>query len=217
MGLPWLSVTSIGDTNGILLARIIWWSILCFYVGRYVGKTVDIQYREAEGKPKFYTIPENRKWIFHFRYFAGHDVVKEGVIIQLVGYVFSFLELVTLLLASFADELLFLSLIGDWLVIIFGLVIAVVLLPMAIRYQKNINHTYDCDWITTLQENLTIYPKRRCRIISQTGDYTYIIVLGRWGKKNRLAKSSVPVVVGSIMYAVHSNEQGSPFWTIKNH
>lgn len=217
MDMPWLNITSIENRNGILLARIIWWGILSFYVGRSVGKTVDIQYREAEGKPKFLTIPENRKWIFPFRYFAGSDVVKEGVIIQLVGYVFSFLELVMLLLAFFADEVPLFSLIADLLVIMFGLIIAVVLLPMAIRYQKNINHAYDCDWITTLQENLTIYPKRRCRIISQTGTCTYVIALGRWGKKSRLAKSSVPVVVGSIMYAVHSNEQGSPFWTIKNH
>ena len=217
MAIPWLNVTSIDNSNGVLLARIIWWIILCIYAGRHVGKTVDIQYREAEGKPRFYTIPENRKCIFHFRYFTGKSVVKEGVIIQLVGYVFSFLEFVTLFLAYFSNELLFFSLIGEWLVIIFVLIIVVVLLPMALRYQKNINHAYDCDWITVLQENLTIYPKRRCRIISQTGDNVYVIVLSRWGRKKRLAKSFVPVVVGSIMYAVHSNEQGSPFWTIKNH
>lgn len=212
------SASVITNETSILYLRIIWWSIVCFLTGRGVGKTVDIQYREIEGKPKFIKIAERRKWIFHFRYFAGTEVVREGLIAQIVGYTFSTLELAVFFLAVIIDAVQLIVVIADWLVVLFATVLSVgVLLPMQLRYQHHMKVAYDCDWITHLQENLTIYPKRRCRIISKIGPSTYEIVLGRWGKKKRLAKTSVPVVVGTTMYAVHSNEQGSPFWTIKNH
>lgn len=76
---------------------------------------------------------------------------------------------------------------------------------------------YDCDWITQLQEILTIYPKRRCVVVSQINSSTYEIILGRFGRRIHIAKSTIPVVVGAKMFAVHSNEHGSPFWTIKDH
>lgn len=114
-------------TNGtsILYFRIIWWSIVCFLTGRGVGKTVDIQYREIEGKPKFIKIAERRKWIFHFRYFAGTEVVREGLIAQIVGYTFSTLELAVFFLAVIIDAVQLIVVIADWLVVLFATVLSV--------------------------------------------------------------------------------------------
>lgn len=213
-----LSVSAITNETSILYLRIIWWSFVCFLTGRSVGKTVDIQYREPEGKPKLIKIDERRKWMFHFRYFVGTEVVREGLLAQIIGYIFSLLELLVFFLSVIVDEVQVFAVIADWLVVLFAVILSVgILLPMQLSYQNHMKVAYDCDWITHFQESLTIYPKRRCRIISQIGPSTYEIILGRWGKKKRLAKASVPVVVGSTMYAVHSNEQGYPFWTLKNH
>lgn len=198
--------------------RFLWWSVVCFFIGRSVGKTIDIQYREAEGQPKLVKIPAHMKWLFYFRYLSGTEVVQEGLIAQVGGYIFSVLELIVFFLARVwgADEL-FVE-IADWLIIVYAVILCIgILLPMSIRYEHNLQVAYDRDWVTRLQEVLTLYPKRRCKITAQVGPATYEIVLGRWGKKKRIAKASVPVDVGTHMYAVHSNEQGFPFWTIKNH
>ena len=88
---------------------------------------------------------------------------------------------------------------------------------MHIKYERNLQLSYDCDWITQLQEILTIYPKRRCVVVSQVNSSTYEIILGRLGRRIHIAKSTIPVVIGAKMFAVHSNEHGSPFWTIKDH
>ena len=76
---------------------------------------------------------------------------------------------------------------------------------------------YDCDWITQLQENLTIYPKRQCKIVSTNNASTCIITLGRWGKRKFVARTTIPVYPGIVLFAVHSSENGPPFWTITEH
>lgn len=205
------------NNNAILLLRIVWWGIVCFFTGRSVGNTVDIQYREKEGKPQFIKIAQQNKSLFRFKYIGGTEVVREGLITQILGYIFSIIETILLILAIIVRDFQRLALIADWLVILFAAIVTfVVLLPMHFKYQHYIRVAYDCDWITQFQEAFTLYPKRRCRIISEIDSSTYEIMLSRWGKK-RLAKADIPVTVGAVMFAVHSNEQGFPFWTIKNH
>ncbi len=198
--------------------RFFLWAVVCFFVGRSVGKTIDIQYREQEGKPALVTIPDRWKKLFHFRYFFGNEVVREGIVTQILGYLFAVAELVVLVLAAILKRIMSFVWVADWLLIFWGLIVTLaVLLPMDIRYEHNLRLAYDCDWITQLQEMLTIYPKRRCVVVSQINTSTYEIILGRWGKRKHIAKSTNPIVVGARMFAVHSNEHGAPFWTIKDH
>jgi len=205
------------DAN-LLCWRFLLWAVVCFFLGRSVGKTIDIQYREKEGKPTFVTIQDRWKKLFHFRYFCGNEVVKEGVITQILGYLFAVVELVVLIFAAILKQIMRFVWVADWLVILFALIVTLpVLLPMHTRYAHNLRLAYDCDWITQLQEILTIYPKRRCVVISQINASTYEITLGRLGRRNHIAKSTIPVAVGARMFAVHSNEHGSPFWIIKDH
>jgi len=205
------------DMNS-LYWRILLWAVVCFLVGRSVGKTIDIQYREQEGKPALVTIPDRWKKLFHFRFFSGNEVVREGITTQILGYLFATVELILLIFAAILKRIMSFVWVADWLLILFALIVTLaVLLPMHIRYEHNLRLAYDCDWITQMQEILTIYPKRRCVVVSQINTFTYEIILGGLGRRRHIAKSTIPVVVGARMFAVHSNEHGSPFWTIKDH
>lgn len=212
-----VSVAERVDEN-LLYWRFLLWAVVCFSVGRNVGKTIDIQYREQEGKPTLVTIQDRWKKFFHFRYFCENEVVMEGIITQILGYLFAVVELVVLILAASLNQIMSFVWVADWIVILFSMIVTLaVLLPMHIKYERNLQLSYDCDWITQLQEILTIYPKRRCVVVSQVNSSTYEIILGRLGRRIHIAKSTIPVVVGAKMFAVHSNEHGSPFWTIKDH
>lgn len=144
--------------------------------------------------------------------------MKEGVVTQILGCLFAVAELAVLILAAISNQIMALVHVADLLVVAFALIETLgVLLPMQIKYSRNMQLAYDCDWITQLQEILTIYPKRRCTVVSQMNASTYKITLGRWGTRSHIAKSAIPVAIGTRMYAVHSNENGSPFWVMKDH
>lgn len=215
---PFLSSSAEMTAPSLMYLQILFFGAACWYTGRSVGNIVDIQYREPEGQPKFVRIPEQNKWMFYFRYSTGIKVVKEGLISHILGYFFFALELCVFVLASISGEKNTYARAAYWMFFLFVGVLGIgVLLPMGIRYERNMQTAFDCDWITHLQEALTVLPKRRCTVISEVNAATYEIRLGRWGRKKRLARTSVPVTVGSKMYAVHSNEHGSPFWTIRDH
>ena len=86
--------------------RFLLWAVVCFSVGRSLGKTIDIQYREQEGKPTLVTIQDRWKKFFHFRYFCGNEVVVEGIITQILGYLFAVVELVVLILAASLNQIM---------------------------------------------------------------------------------------------------------------
>lgn len=201
----------------ILYWRILWWAVVCCWSGYSVGRTVDVQYHEREGKPTFVSIPEHLRIFFHFRYFLGNEVVREGVITQILGYTFGLVEIVLFVFSTILKLNVNSLQIADWIVILYVFILTLVLLPMHIRYERNMQRAYDCDWITQLQENLTIYPKRQCKIVSTNNTSTCIITLGRWGKRKFVARATIPVYPGTVLFAVHSSENGPPFWTITEH
>ena len=198
--------------------RPVYWMILCFFVGRTVGKTIDIQYREPEGNPKFITIPNQYRHFFAFKYENGDDVLWAGVLSHYTGYLFTLLEMLLMLVSFFVSDMSDMLLWGDWLVLVFGVILTFgVLLPMAIRYEQNMQAVYDSDWITFLQRGFSLLPKRRCKIVNVIDLSTYEITLGWFGQKRHLAKSNFPVTVGMRLFAVHSNESGFPFWSLRSH
>ena len=194
----------------------LWWAAMCILIGRSVGKTIDTQYREPAGNPSFVTIPDRWKWLFHFRYTFGNEVVREGFLTHILGYCFAAIELLFLLCATVFKQSS-LAQVSNWTFILFGSAVVLALIPMYIRYQRNLQQAYDCDWITQIQGALTIFPRRRCRILSQINSTTCWITLGRFGRRKYMAKMKDPVTVGKKMYAIHSTEGDAPFWTVKEH
>lgn len=205
------------DMNHFLYWRILWWAVVCCWSGYRVGKTVDIQYREKEGKPTIVSVPEKLRPFFRFRYYFGNEVVREGIITQILGYAFGSIEIALFIFSATLKLGVNSEKVSDWIVILYAFALILVLLPMHIRYQRNLQRAYDCDWITQLQEILTIYPKRRCKVVSQHTPSTCTITLGRWGKRKFVAKTTIPVYPGAVLFAVHSSENGAPFWTITEH
>lgn len=205
------------DGSGEACFWVLLWSILLLYLGRSIGKDIDKQYRMPEGKPRLVQIPENLKWLFHFEYFFGTEVVKEGLMSEVLGYIFSAFLFSLFIISVLLGAGQILAPISEGLVFLYILFEVIILTPMGIRYSHNIQRVYDSDWITQLQEAFTILPKRRCKVVAQAGEGIYEITLGCFGKKKHLAKSSLAVPLGEKAYAVHSNEHGSPFWTIRDH
>ena len=204
--------------NEIKEIIILYLAFVIFFCGRIIGKRIDQEYREPEGRPPMVTIPARWKHIFSFRYSWGNEVVRAGVIAQILGYTFSGLEILLLAGALFERKgAMSLYIACGLLIIFFAVVVFAVMLPFSFCYNKNIQNTLDCDWITQMQEALTIYPKRKCRIVQVVDSKTCIIRLGNWGRRDFLARTTGMVVVGQKVYAVHSNEQGSPFWTVITH
>ena len=197
--------------------QMLWWAIVCICTGLNVGKMIDIQYHEPEGKPMLISIPEHLKIFFHFRYLGGNEVVIEGVITQIIGYIGALLELILFALVEIFNLGITFVRISDLIIILYPFILVLLLLPMHIRYNRNLQQAYDCDWITQLQEILTLYPKRRCKIVSITDASTCVITLGQWGRRSYIAKTAIPISVGSRLFAVHSSEHGAPFWTILEH
>lgn len=197
--------------------HMIYWLIFCFFSGRSVGRTIDIQYRDPKGKPRFITIPSHRKWIFSFKYSLGNEVVKEGVQLQILAYVFCVLQLALIILTHFSVLVQFAAEFSDLLGIGYVLGSACILVPVGVRHDRNVCIAYDCDWISFLQHALTVLPKRRCTIVEQLNPSTYMIVLGRFSKRRYTAKSSVPRSVGDRLFALHTWEEKAPFWTLRDH
>lgn len=197
--------------------RILWWAAVCCWTGYRAGKAVDIQYHEKEGKPTIISVPEKLRPFFRFRYYFGNEVVREGIITQILGYSFGLMEIAlfifsaTLKLGANSEK------ISDWIVMLYVFTLILTLLPMHIRYQRNLQRAYDCDWITQLQKILTIYPKRRCKVVSSNNTSTCTITLDRCGRREFLAKTTIPVCPGKLVFAVHSSAHGAPFWTITEH
>lgn len=191
------------------------WCILCFWAGMSTGKTIDMQYRDPEGKPVFVSVPQMIRPYFRF---SNYDrVVQQGLIVQIISYIYSLLELLSFFLVYATNSKAYLT-AGNWLMCSFGIILAFpVLLPFSIKYERNIQKAYDSDWITYLQRSLTLLPKRKCRVTAQIDFDKYEITLGFWGIKRHCAKANFPVEIGDRLYAVHSVESGSPFWTIKDH
>lgn len=199
------------------LLRIFFGCLFCGYAARELGWHVDLQYRETEGKPRFVHIPQDIKWMFHFRFFIGTDVVREGLWVQVMGYIFCALELLVFLLAAMLRCADLLVHIADGLVFFYILLSMGVLIPMGIRYEHNLQLAFDRDFVTYLQNAFTMLPKRRCKVVSQVTPETFEITLGYFKRKRRLAKAAFSDTVGARMYAVHSYEHGSPFWEIRSH
>ena len=211
------SISEITDP-GFFRFRILGECFLIIYMARNAGRSVDKQYREPEGKPKFIRIPENRKWMFSFEYFIGPEVVREGLALEVFGYLSSAVTFCLFILACFLPNISpFLALVSDVILYLYTFLGMLIVLPMSARYSRNLHQYYDSDWITSLQRGLTQLPKRRCKVKTQLEDGVYEITLGTFGRRKHLARSSVPVSVGDRMYAVHSYDHGFPFWTIRDH
>lgn len=210
------SAPNLVQTNNIVFPLL--GMLLCILGGLNVGASVDQQYREPEGKPHFIEVPHKLKWLFRFRHFAGAEVVKVAFYIEVVGYVYALAYLCMAALAWLWDGLNDrLRLICYLLLAMYVFSVVSLLLPMAWRYERNKQKEFQYDWITYLQEALSLYPKRRCRIIAQIDDSTYRIRLAGLFRTEFVAKSQKKVAVNKKMYAVHQYELGFPFWIIKDH
>lgn len=192
-------------------------AVLCLCIGRSAGKIIDIQYREPEGKPSFIGIPDRFKPFFSFQYSTGNKVLKEGVALQIIGYVFFLLELFLFAVAAVVPAASGFAEHSEWGVIFLSLILLFVIASMGIRYNHNIQTAYDCDWITTFQRALTLLPKRRCKVVRQIDTSTYVITMGRFGRKEHYAKCEFSVTVGAYLYAQHSMESVYPFWELRTH
>lgn len=196
---------------------IAYFALLIFFCGRIMGKRLDIEYRDPDGKPLMFILPAKWKWIFSFRYSTGNNVVKAGVIAHIVGYAFSGTEVLLLAYSFVAEKDILTLIVACVLLVLFFVVdVFVVMLPFSLQYNRNIQEARDCDWITQMQEALTIYPKRRCKII-QIIDPQICMIRISITRSRFLARTTNAVTVGDRLYAVHSNEQGRPFWTVKTH
>ena len=204
-----------GESYGLVC---IYLALLIFFAGRIIGKRLDKEYREPEGCHSMVTIPPQWKWLFSFHRSSGDTVVRAGVIMQIVGYVFTCLELLCFIgtILEHGRNALY-SLAWGVLVLFFAVIVFAVLLPFSFCYNRNIQKALDCDWITQLQEAFTILPKRRCRIIQVIDEKTCIIKLRGMGRRTYYARATFPVKSGEKMYALHSNEKGHPFWTLREH
>ena len=192
-----------------------YYALLCFFLGRSVGKIIDIQYRESEGKPRLRCLSKKARIFFAF---SDHNmVVAEGIVAHILGYIFTLLELIAVALFTATEMNIFLAL-SQWLFYAFVFILVIlVMFPMAVRYEHNIQIAYDCDWITNRMRSFSMLPKRRCKVVNQLDDSTYEITLGYCGRKKRKAKTSVPVSTGDFVYAVNYFDDGPPFWTIRLH
>lgn len=213
--------------NGLILAAtaeqnlaaqilpVLWYIGICLAVGWIAGKSIDIQYREPEGKPHFVTIPESKKRMFRFRYWADTTVVREALWIELAGYGFAAAEVMVMILCALFRKQLYMDLIGIFVLFAFVLVVMVILTPMALRYDHHVRLSRDYDWLTQLWSHVSSYPvDRRCRVVAQTGPDRYLIVIGFFGRKRRPADAKAPAQVGAKAYAIYTSEKKSPHWTI---
>lgn len=235
--------------NGLILAAtaeqnlaaqilpVLWYIGICLAVGWIAGKSIDIQYREPEGKPHFVTIPESKKWMFRFRYWADTTVVREALWIELAGYGFAAAEVMVMILTTLFRQSTYMDLIGIGVLFAFVLVVMVILTPMALRYGHHVRQARDFDWVTqilcmiaeyrmeqqilskkrdfTKIRQLADYPaKRRCKVVAQIDSDTYLIVVGFFGRKRRPADAKAPAQVGAKAYAIYTSEKKSPHWTI---
>ena len=213
--------------NGLILAAtaeqnlaaqilpVLWYIGICLAVGWIAGKSIDIQYREPEGKPHFVTIPESKKWMFRFRYWTDPTVVREALWIELAGYGFAAAEVMVMILTTLFRQSTYMDLIGIGVLFAFVLVVMVILTPMALRYGHHVRQARDYDWLTQLWSQVSSYPvARRCRVVAQTGPDRYLIVIGFFGRKRRPADAKAPVQVGAKAYAIYTSEKKSPHWTI---
>ena len=62
-------LTAVNPDQGINLVLPLVYAIMCIVAGREGGYKVDLQYRRPEGKPRFISIPDGWKWLFHFHWF----------------------------------------------------------------------------------------------------------------------------------------------------
>lgn len=191
-------------------------AMICFFSCRNAGKRMNNQYRDSEGKPRFVIIPNRYKLFFCFDYSKGNSVLKAGVVIHLVGYLFTLLELLLLFLCTLLNQHHVMLHYSHWIACGYALLVAFgVMVPAGFRYETNIQKFYDHDWITHFQRVMTLYPIRQCKIIKQIDSSTYEITLGKFRRKKHIARTLFPVVIGERMLAVHTYEQGPPYWHLK--
>lgn len=201
----------------ISILTTLFWCFACFYSGINVGRSFNIQYSEPEGKLSLITISEKFKFLFFFNGKSNHSILKASVTAYIVCYLFSLTEFICFIMSLcfrqdknifFASNIIGYS-YGIWLICFSAFV--------GIKYSFNMHAAFDCDWITDFQRALTVLPKRRCKIVAKLDDATYLISLNGGGKRKYIARSSCSVIVGSKLFAVHSCENGKPFWTIRDH
>lgn len=209
------------DEWGIFI--VIWWFIMSIYSGRLLGYTMDKQNREVGGKPIFVSIPEKWRWAFRFRnesYTDKYKILRASAVFQLLGYLFSSVEILILIIMIF-NKTLDLTALATSVYVIFMLSgFFFVLLPNRVRYNYYMRRTYDYDWITYCKEQFGGRTKRPCKIVSKINENTYEITLGRFGKHKYRANADIKVKIGEKMYAVHmdhSVDENVPYWKIKNH
>lgn len=187
-------------------------------VGREGGKKVNRQFRDPAGKARFLVVPSKWKWLFSFPGYPMEAVIRESIFLQIQGWIFSVACLALSLLAGNGLLLDLLSPLADWILLATNVCIcSAIIISLSVRYQKNLQIAYDCDWITQMQEGLSMLPVRRCTVIKKVDESTYIITLGKLGRKEHYARNENEITIGVKLYAVHFNERGFPFWVIRDH
>ena len=81
------------------MLRVLWWMLICVFIGREVGCSIDRQNRDIGGKPKFATIPKKWRWIFKQKqntYAEKTKILKASIMSHLIGYLFGLIEMILL-------------------------------------------------------------------------------------------------------------------------
>lgn len=189
---------------------------ICAWGDRDFGYIFDKQNREPEGKPQFIDVPVKWRWMFRFQnetYADGNKILKASVVVHLLGYFFSFLEIIILLCTVVGDTRKLADL-SMGIFLLHEVILAIYIFPIGLKYEKNLRKAYDYDWITFVQEIFFENPRRRCKIIEKIDENTYEIKVGRYVY---LAKSKKPVNTEERLYAYHRYDEGKPYWIIKNY
>ncbi len=212
----YLSTALYTGEEGSLMLISLWYSFMFWYASRSSGRSLDKQHRKTEGKPHFVEIPRRYKWLFSFDYLTGMVVVKEGLTVQVVGYLFSAFEVCCAVFAYLFQKTDIIRQMSFYRVLAYVLIAGYIMTRMEIRYERNMQNAFDYDWISYFQHAVIALPKRKCVVLSKMDASTYEIRLSISRKKYG-ARSSVEVTIGAKYYAVHSYEQGYPFWSIRDH
>lgn len=198
--------------------EFLWLIIMCIYSGREMGSAIDKENRNSAGKPAFIFIPDKWKWLFRNRvntYAGKNKILRVSFIIQLLGYLFAFFEIVLFVSFLFCKKER-LTTFSFQLYIFYALISIFLGGVSSYIYERNMQTAYDYDWITYFQEAFSLYSKRSCRIIDKKNESTYEIVIGAFCKHKYLATAECQVEIGEKKYAIHVYDKAGPYWIIRS-
>ena len=193
----------------------LFWCFICFYSCINVGRSIATQYSDPAGKLSLVKISGKVRSIFLLNKKSSCLVIKASVVTYTVGYLFSATEFICFVVTFCLKQNNKIQLLSNVIGFTYGAWLIILALFVGIKYSTNMHKAYDSDWITDIQRAFSVLPKRKCKIISQIDDSTYLVLLSGNVKRKVVAKSTCHLSINSKMLAVHSYEQGRPFWTIR--